>query len=74
MRIIKQLRVAAFVSHYTLKPHQAMLVKWFAKYKVDLKESDDDTAQDRAPSFVGDQGFDETIYDHEFYGHVVEKH
>jgi len=31
-----------------------MLVKWFAKYKVDLKESEDDAELDRAPSFVGD--------------------
>jgi hypothetical protein len=51
-----------------------MLVKWFAKYKVDIKESDDDTGLDRAPSFVGDQGFDDVVCDHEFDGHVADRH
>ena len=40
LSIIKQLRVAALTSQALLKPHQAMLVKWFDKYKVSLTQAE----------------------------------
>ena len=40
LHIIKQLRTASFASSAFLKPHQAMLVKWFDKYKVSLTKAE----------------------------------
>ena len=40
LKIIKQLRVAALTSQALLKPHQAMLVQWFDKYKVSITQAE----------------------------------
>jgi hypothetical protein len=34
------MRVAALTSQALLKPHQAMLVQWFDKYKVSLTQAE----------------------------------
>jgi len=40
LKIIKKLRVAALTSQALLKPHQAMLVQWFDRYKVSLTQAE----------------------------------
>jgi len=51
-----------------------MLVKWFAKYKVDPEESEDNKNFDRAPSFAGEKGSEDQNLENEFDGNVAERH
>ena len=50
LSILKKLRVTYFAAQTILKPHQAMLVKWFEKFSVSDNSSEDDGVAARSRS------------------------
>lgn len=45
IKLIKQLRVAAFMSEVYLKPYQSMMVEWLAKYRLSA-DSEESSGED----------------------------